>query len=1117
MTTTPPPPDDWTSRPPFKFLGYFDQTESETFHGRKRECADLAALIASERTVVLYGRSGVGKTSLLLAGVFPELLRRGFFPLTARLLKDPVRDLREAIARAAAVSPDGSLQEVLDRAAAAKGPLVVVLDQLEELFVRFPRLEDRAPVLTEISNAVATPEVRARFVFSLRQDYVAELEDLEGALSDLLNRRYRLRGLTSASAREAISQPLYRGEIEFSQKLLNRLVEMLKDDAFDPPVLQIVCTELWRRATQNHPDRAELDEKDLDDVKDRDTIFQRYFRRAVESAKDMDPFTVRGILSGLLTPLGTKKATTVEHLADEERFRASREEVTRLLAHLVRENVVREETRGGELWYELIHERLVDVIEPWLASDSRFFAFRFACDLVEKLAESPIWREEPSALIAGAQIDSLITPVQDKLRLQTDDERELLLRSVICARSADISFWAKEYSIERAGELLLALLEDADQEVRRTALLAATKLRAVKPPKGLIPKADDATATLPAPEMPLVEGCLRLALSDPEKAVQTVAANAFAAFGVEEATGPLKEALDWENTAKLRGEDEIAEEERHAREVVRSAALQALIAWVRAGRPTVWTFRPEDVEEAVRVYETDVLAHNQKVIEAQVVLANKSCVGGVMTWLPGVGLLVFCVGAVTIAPGHSKQTGGWLVAVTALFLAFSVFVALPFAMRRVMRGILIEKPVPWWRLCYSPWFVIGVGIPLLLSQGFMWTGGAEGWNDERKSFRGLLGAALFTLAGLVLSILIAHFADRGKRAGGGRWFATLVVPFAAVGLAEIVTVLGWPLALRLERPFAAHAGGWILATFLAAFAATTLRALNLHTPTLEAKWPSYREITTILALVALASLIAYVGFAETPLLSRKLDIAVSEQEPLRIPLRNPLVPVRWRRLVNPTDRVLVVGADLGAARLWTDGFPDRKEGSLNLLVPPGETSVTFLLLSAESSAVTLTPRPLENGEVVLPACQNEILSRCIVRETKLRRRAGGEQAWTGLMNIDDSSSPWVTRSLSVHTIFVHTPDGYFTASFSQEPMEPGKEADRLRLRTKSLREPASPRVPDEREGVVFFRPSLTRPWTFWLDVRPDSNDIGGHSPGEEISISVVTIAVEEGKVPVPSP
>jgi hypothetical protein len=72
---------------PFKFLDYFFDTEADRdrFAGRDREVQDLVAQIATTRTVVLFSEPGIGKTSLLLAGIFPELRRRGFRPVYARI------------------------------------------------------------------------------------------------------------------------------------------------------------------------------------------------------------------------------------------------------------------------------------------------------------------------------------------------------------------------------------------------------------------------------------------------------------------------------------------------------------------------------------------------------------------------------------------------------------------------------------------------------------------------------------------------------------------------------------------------------------------------------------------------------------------------------------------------------------------------------------------------------------------------------------------------------------------------------------------------------------------------------------------------------------------------
>ena len=70
---------------PWPGLRPFTESDREFFFGRERESAELLGLVQRTNVVVLYGQSGLGKTSLLQAGVFPDLKRLDFLPLRLRL------------------------------------------------------------------------------------------------------------------------------------------------------------------------------------------------------------------------------------------------------------------------------------------------------------------------------------------------------------------------------------------------------------------------------------------------------------------------------------------------------------------------------------------------------------------------------------------------------------------------------------------------------------------------------------------------------------------------------------------------------------------------------------------------------------------------------------------------------------------------------------------------------------------------------------------------------------------------------------------------------------------------------------------------------------------------
>src|SRR5512139_3961643 len=93
----PGPPPGPTATP-FKFLDYFEEAEADSFAGREEEVQEALVGLTRGRTYVVYGRSGLGKTSLLLAGLFPLLRQRGFHPMRVRLLESPVADFCTALA-----------------------------------------------------------------------------------------------------------------------------------------------------------------------------------------------------------------------------------------------------------------------------------------------------------------------------------------------------------------------------------------------------------------------------------------------------------------------------------------------------------------------------------------------------------------------------------------------------------------------------------------------------------------------------------------------------------------------------------------------------------------------------------------------------------------------------------------------------------------------------------------------------------------------------------------------------------------------------------------------------------------------------------------------------------
>ncbi|HTX98109.1 MAG TPA: hypothetical protein VME67_26720 [Mycobacterium sp.] len=241
---------------PWPGLESFREDERAFFFGRERESAALLQHVLDAAVTVLYGRSGLGKTSLLRAGLFPLLreqrlmpeqrflpvyvrfeVKPGAPPLARQLHQSVHNSIRAELPGAVLPSDEESLWEYLHRrdiqlwnAENDRLTPVIVLDQFEELFT----LGERAPDLVEafrndlgdlaenripadLSSRIESDEaVAARFdlrsrnfklLISLREDYLPDLEEWCRLIPALGRSRMRLLPLNRDDAFDAVHEP----------------------------------------------------------------------------------------------------------------------------------------------------------------------------------------------------------------------------------------------------------------------------------------------------------------------------------------------------------------------------------------------------------------------------------------------------------------------------------------------------------------------------------------------------------------------------------------------------------------------------------------------------------------------------------------------------------------------------------------------------------------------------------------------------------------------------------------------------------------------------------------------------------------------------------------------
>lgn len=335
-----------TTRNPWLGLASYDvpkgMEEDYLFCGRDEETMDIVRLIDNNLFVTLYGSSGIGKTSLLKAGVIPILKRKDYYPLYVRLSQESNEiSYAEAIVRhlkncglteesqVALEHADGDDRLFLwnyfatTRFFNAEGREiypVIILDQFEEVFrdgdkAKAELLLQQIYLLLNDELEMADAEgysadTNYRFVASIREDYLFVLEDSIDELSlDLYkSNRYRLRPMKPENARQVVLAP-GRDCIEESEKekVAERVLELAKkpqSDDIDTLLLSLVCAGTFDKKAGE-----KIIFGDLSIWKD--NPMQVYYQDAM---KALNSDQIRYVQQHLIREDGSRKRVSVETL-----------------------------------------------------------------------------------------------------------------------------------------------------------------------------------------------------------------------------------------------------------------------------------------------------------------------------------------------------------------------------------------------------------------------------------------------------------------------------------------------------------------------------------------------------------------------------------------------------------------------------------------------------------------------------------------------------------------------------------------------------------------------------------------------------------------------------------
>jgi WD40 repeat protein len=357
---------------PYKGLAAFEDSELDAllFFGREREVAAVAANVLSSRLTVLYGPSGVGKSSLLGAGVARRLRKESGAPVVfhGAWAEDPAARLIESVhAECGDLGATAGLVDTVAAAAQRDGELHLLLDQFEE-YLLYHGLD--GPLSDALPDLLRRPGLRVNVLLALRDDTLAELDEFAGRIPELFGNLLRLDRLDREAGRAAILGPLSRYSELSGERVTaeDALVEAVLDEAsteagVEAPYLQLVLERLWER--EQAAGSRELRLATLREIGGAGAVVREHVQGALGRLPLAEQDAAARVVRQLVTPSGRKLSHEPSDLAEYADVEPG--QLRRLLETLGRERIVRgvNGSHGSPTRYEIFHDVLGPSILAW--------------------------------------------------------------------------------------------------------------------------------------------------------------------------------------------------------------------------------------------------------------------------------------------------------------------------------------------------------------------------------------------------------------------------------------------------------------------------------------------------------------------------------------------------------------------------------------------------------------------------------------------------------------------------------------------------------------------------------------------------------------------------------
>jgi WD40 repeat protein/energy-coupling factor transporter ATP-binding protein EcfA2 len=420
---------------PYRGLFAFREEDASFFYGRESFTGTLAEAVQKHSFVSLVGASGSGKSSVVFAGLVPELRQQGDWQILSLRpghkpfeelakgwvsLRTPDQPQAQQLASVLQLAEiwqknETALSTTIENAVWEKPgtKLLIIVDQFEELYTQCQDEKERQAFVDRLLEVARLTNIV--LLLTIRTDFLGQALGYAPLADALRNGNRMLGAMSPAELQAAIAQPAALLDVTLEEGLAERMIKAIGNSLGNLPLLQFALQEMWSKRQG-----LQLTHAAYEEIGGLEAAVAQYAEEVYSKLNESEKERSRQIFLQLVRPneqtedtrrlatraeIGDRNWELVTHLASERLVMTGQDAIAKTeTVELIHEALIREwnrlrdwieEDRAFRLW----QERLRGAMQQWESSGRDEGAFLRGKPLVE--AED--WFKNRSEELAAEQ------------------------------------------------------------------------------------------------------------------------------------------------------------------------------------------------------------------------------------------------------------------------------------------------------------------------------------------------------------------------------------------------------------------------------------------------------------------------------------------------------------------------------------------------------------------------------------------------------------------------------------------------------------------------------------------------------------------------------------------